>query len=286
MSYISESDACHEKFSGIDFYRFLCNVIDNYDDEKSMLVSNLKKVVTLIFRKENLIVDYIGENEGAEKLYTLVEKMQNSLITEECSAEAYDFKIEKLNEGFRTGAKVQYVAQVGNYRNAGLDYTGALSVLKVIMGYDYLWNNVRVKGGAYGCMSGFTHVGNAYLVSYRDPNLKETLDIYKAAADYISRFECSERDMTKFIIGTIADMDTPLTPYDEGTSGFAAYLTHKTDADMQKVRDEVLSCNADVIRGLSKYLQAIIDDDAICVVGAEEKIEENKELFGTVSDLL
>lgn len=70
----------------------------------------------------------------------------------------------KLNEGFQTSAKIQYVTRAGNYREAGYDYTGALRILKVIMSYEYLWVNVRVKGGAYGCMSGFGRNGNSYLL--------------------------------------------------------------------------------------------------------------------------
>lgn len=159
-------------------------------------------------------------------------------------------------------------------------------VLKVIMGYDYLWNNVRVKGGAYGCMSGFSQDGIGYFVSYRDPNLKETIDIFEKAADYIENFNCSERDMTKFIIGTMADIDSPLTPYDEGIASLGAYLSHKSDKDKQKNRDDVLNCNIDRIRELADYIREIMKADAICVVGAEDKINANKDLFLNIEDLL
>jgi len=286
MSYISEADACQEKLGGLDFYRLLCNLIDNYDSKKSEIRETLKEVSKFIFRKENMIVDFIGEEKAHASVMPLIDKISTELFEEPYILEDEEFSISKLNEGFKTGAKVQYVARVGNYKAEGLEYKGSLAVLKVIMGYDYLWNNVRVKGGAYGCMSGFSTNGNGYFVSYRDPNLKETIDIYNRAADYIEKFDCSDRDMTKFIIGTISDLDTPLTPYDEGIAGFGAYISHVTNEDKQKNRDDVLGCNVEAVRELAKYIRAIMKADALCVVGAEDKINDNKDLFNNIEDLL
>lgn len=286
MSYISEADKCQEMMGGIDFYRVLCATIDDFDNKKAELVDILNNVSKMVFRKENLIVDYIAEGKTHDSVMPLVASFAGDLFTEEVKVEDDVFTVEKLNEGFKTGAKVQYVAKVGNYRKSGLEYNGALAVLKVIMGYDYLWNNIRVKGGAYGCMSGFAHNGNSYFVSYRDPNLKETLDIYEKAADYVESFTSSERDMTKFIIGSISDMDAPLTPYDEGINSYGAWRIHKTDEDAQKLRDEVLSCDVSTIRSLAGHIKAVMKENAVCVVGAEEKILENKELFSKIEDLL
>ena len=286
MSYISEADACKEKLGGLEFYRLVSDLIDNYEDKKSELKDILDKIVKISFRKENMIVDYIGEEKSHADVMPVIEKFAGELSTDSASLPKDDFELQKLNEGLKTSGQVQYVAKVGNFRDGGLESTGALMVLKVIMGYDYLWNNVRVKGGAYGCMSGFSHNGVGYFVSYRDPNLKETLDIFNGASDYIKNFNCSDRDMTKFVIGTMADVDAPLTPYDEGIASFGAYFTHKTDADKQKNRDAILSCNVDTIRGLSAHIDEIMKADAICVVGAEDKIEANRDLFKNVSDLL
>ena len=83
-----------------------------------------------------------------------------------------------------TSGQVQYVAQTGNFRKAGFEYTGTLNILKVALSYDYLWTNIRVKGGAYGCMSGFKRSGESFFVSYRDPHLKRTLDIFAGIPDY------------------------------------------------------------------------------------------------------
>ena len=94
----------------------------------------------------------------------------------------------------------------------GYSYTGTLRILKVIMGYDYLWINIRVKGGAYGCMSGFGKNGDTYFASYCGPG-NFVCEIYEKIPEYLKEFDADERDMTKYIIGTISEMDTPLTDF-------------------------------------------------------------------------
>ena len=153
------------------------------------------------------------------------------------------------------------------------------------MSYDYLWLNIRVKGGAYGCMSGFGRSGEGYLVSYRDPNLKETNEIYEGIPEYLRQFNPDDRDMTKYVIGTISNMDTPLTPSVKGSRGLSAYLSGVTEEMMQKERDEVLTATKEDIRALADIVQAVLDTGSFCVVGNEEKIEANREMFGSVESL-
>ena len=167
----------------------------------------------------------------------------------------------------------------------GFEYTGALKILQVILSYDYLWLNIRVKGGAYGCMSGFGRSGEGYLVSYRDPNLKETNAVYEGIPAYLEQFSPDDRDMTKYVIGTISNLDVPLTPSIRGSRGLSAYLSGVTQEMMQKERDQVLSATREDIQALAPYIQAILDTGSFCVVGNEEKIEKNREMFGTVENL-
>lgn len=190
------------------------------------------------------------------------------------------------NEAFSTSAQIQYVCRAGNYRK-GTDYqyTGALKVLKVILGYDYFWINVRVKGGAYGCMCSFGRTGDSYLVSYRDPNLKKTVDIFEKTGDYVREFTADERTMTKYIIGAIGDLDVPMTPSVKGSRSASAYFTNLDYDAVQKERDELLACTQEDIRALAGLVDAIIAQNAICVVGNGQAIEENRELFMEVENL-
>ena len=135
--------------------------------------------------------------------------LKHTLHTEPVDITEKSISCEKKNEGFTTSGQVQYVARTGNFRKKGYEYTGALDILKVILSYDYLWMNLRVKGGAYGCMSGFKRSGESYFVSYRDPHLKRTLDVYEGIPAYVRDFQADEREMTKYIIGTISGKDVP-----------------------------------------------------------------------------
>mgnify|MGYP003306809472 CR=1 FL=1 len=149
-----------------------------------------------------------------------------------------------------------------------------------------MWNHIRVKGGAYGCGCGFSYDGKGYFASFRDPNLKETDDIYKNVYEYVKEFEADDRDMTKYIIGTISGMDTPLNPAAKGARSFGAYMCGVDEAFLQKERNEILDTTQNSIRNLADMTKAVYEAGNICVVGSESKIEEQKELFKEVKGLL
>ena len=279
MAYLSKPAMVLEHIDGIPFYQLLENLEKEFDNRKEELITNLERVVRYIFRPENLLVDYTAEQAGLTGVETLVDHLKSKLYTDPVEASGYDPDPMRKNEGFMTSAQIQYVCRAGNYEKKGLPYNGALKVLRVLMGYDYLWTQVRVKGGAYGCMCSFGKSGESYFVSYRDPNLKNTIDVYEKAADYIAHFEADERTMTQYIIGAISEMDTPMTPAMKGIYSLTGYMTHYPYEMVQKDRNEVLSADADTIRGLSEYIRAFMEDDCLCVVGNEENIKENKELF-------
>lgn len=286
MSYFSETAAVSELVSGIPCYRMLEKLTADFDANKDELVEKLEMLMKCIFRPENLMVDITATEEGFEAVKQLVPSMKEKLFTVTVRKERFGLTPQKRNEAFSTSAQIQYVCRAGNYMtNTDYKYTGALRVLKVILGYDYLWLNVRVKGGAYGCMCNFGKTGDSYLVSYRDPNLSKTVDIFKKTGDYLRSFDADERTMTKYIIGAVSDMDVPMTPAVKGARSSSAYLTNLSLADLQKERDELLSCTQEDIRALAGFLDTIIGQEAVCVVGNSQSIEENRELFMNVENL-
>ena len=160
-----------------------------------------------------------------------------------------------------------------------------MNILRQIMGYEYLWQNVRVQGGAYGCSSIFKRAGDAYFASYRDPHLGRTLDVYAGIPEYLKNFTADEKEMTRFIIGTISGLDTPLTPSLFGMVSMRAYMNGLKQEDSQKMRDEILGATCEDIRALACAAEALLADNYICVVGSEGKIAEHRELFGSVETL-
>lgn len=286
MSYFSETAAISELVNGIPCLRLLEKLEGDFDANKKELIEKLEMLAKSIFRPENLMVDFTSCEEGYEKMKPFVPVLKATLFTEPVVKEPFAITLAKKNEGFETSAQIQYVGRAGNYRkDGGLSYTGALRVLKVILGYEYLWTNVRVKGGAYGCMCNFGKAGDSYFVSYRDPNLKKTMDTFEKTGDYLRGFTADERMMTKYIIGAISDLDIPMNPSAKGSRSSSAYLTNQTYEEIQQERDELLACTQEDIRALADYMDAIMKAEAVCVVGNGQAIEDNKEMFGTIENL-
>ena len=232
------------------------------------------------------MISYTGERESLETVQKLAGTVKAGLGTEPVEKSKEKLTCTKKNEGFKTSGQVQYVAQTGNFKKKGLEYTGALEILKVILSYDYLWMNLRVKGGAYGCMSGFKRNGESYLVSYRDPHLKRTLDVYKGIPDYIRNFQADEREMTKYIIGTISGKDVPWTPQMKGSVSKTAYFCGVTEEMLQKERDQILNASAEDIHALAEIIEAVLAADQICVVGSESKVAEASDVLMEVKPLI
>ena len=284
-SYFSATAYYNELTGGTAYYHFLEQLEKDYPAKKQEIIAKLQEVSRKLFTRSNMLVNYTADENGYEKLPETLKLLSAKLP--EGSRETYVFThpVKNVNEGLKTSAQVDYVARCGNFRDAGLAYTGALKILQVILSYDYLWLNIRVKGGAYGCMSGFGRSGEGYLVSYRDPNLKETNEIYEGIPAYLEQFDPDERDMTKYVIGTISNLDAPLTPSVKGSRGLSAYLSGVTEEMMQTERDQVLQATKEDIRALAAYVRAVLQTGSFCVVGNEEKIEANRAMFGEVSSL-
>jgi len=279
LSYGSASAELSEVTSGVPFFRLVTDLDDRFEENKEALIDKLQRLAKVIFRKENLMVDFVGTAEGYEKLAEPVTGFAEALYTGPVEKGNYIPVVSRKNEGYMTSGQVQYVCRAGNFRRKGLPYTGALRILKVMMGYEYLWTNVRVKGGAYGCMCGFGKSGESYFVSYRDPNLGKTIDIYEKAAENIAAFEADERTMTQYIIGAISDLDTPMNPAAVGLFSLSAYMSGLSQEVLQKERDEMLVTTAEDVRALAAYIEAFMSEEFLCVVGNTEKIKAETELF-------
>lgn len=283
MSYDSPSAKLKDMTSGIEFYEKVAYIEEHFEEEKDTLVEMLKALAQRLFRGDNMMLSYTASKDGLKDMESMIEGMKNGLYKGVVQEAACVIHCEKKNEGFKTASKVQYVARTGNFIDNGASYSGALQILKVILSYEYLWQNIRVKGGAYGCMSNFNRIGEGYLVSYRDPHLKRTVEVYEGVVDYLKNFTVSERDMTKYIIGTMSNIDQPMTPAAKGDRSMNLYMNKVTEEMIEEERREILEAGQDDIRRLARVVEAMLKAEQLCVIGSEEKIEADKELFETVT---
>lgn len=285
LSYGSVSGVYGETLSGVALYRLNARLEEHFDEEKKGFIDKLQTLARMIFRQENLMVDFTGSEEAFASLAAPAEKLCGALYTAPVKKEHWVPVPERKNEGFLTAGQIQYVCRAGNFLRKGYAYTGALRVLKVLMGYEYLWVNIRVKGGAYGCMCSFGRSGESYFVSYRDPNLKKTVEVYEAAGKAISEFTADERTMTQYIIGAVSELDMPMNPAAKGMYGLSAYMTGLTAERIQRERDEVLNAQPEDIRRLGATIDAFMADDFFCAVGNAAHIKADGEMFEKTENL-
>lgn len=280
LSYVSRSAALQERLNGMDLYRLVERLTADWEANRKSLGEKLTRLCRAIFRPENLLLDFIAAEESQyERFLKEAEGLKAQLFADALPAGPVTVRPARKDEGYLSASQVQYVCRAGNFLNKGFAYTGALRILRSIMNNDYLWNNIRVRGGAYGCMCNFGKSGEAFFVSYRDPNLGKTIEVYEAAPAFVEQLSMDERAMTQAIIGTISDMDLPMNPAAKGLRALSLYLTNQTEAELQEERDQVLDAQPEDIRALAGHVRAFLSDGCLCVVGNEKKIREEKERF-------
>ena len=283
---LSPSAWFKELTEGLEFYRFICGALKDLDEKSETLISRLEAVRAKVLNGSALLLDWTSPDEAYRLGIPSFDKLLDAFERRGEEAAQVLGTRKGGNEAYTTPAMVQYCAVCGDFSKDGLPYNGALIILKNILSSDYLWNNVRVKGGAYGCMCSFGRRGVSYLTSYRDPNLKDTYDIYEAAADYVSQLDLDERELTKYIIGAFGAEDIPYTPQSRGARSAGAYLAGRTIEAIQKTRDEMLSVNNEVLRSLAPVVRSVVSGGIKCVVGDENAIMSCKDLFDEITPLM
>ncbi|MDD5833152.1 MAG: insulinase family protein [Clostridiales bacterium] len=293
-SYISKAARFNDLTSGIAYYDFVnaaCRLTKEPVHMKRF-ISSLRSVHDRIFRQGQAVYALYGSREVNERLGSSIEAFENDL--RECSASPQEQRdtqgrqlmpLSTLNEGFRTSSQVNYVARCGSFTEAGLDSTGVLKVLRVMLNYDYLWIRLRVLGGAYGCMSGFARTGRCFLVSYRDPEVAKTNDVFEELPEYLENWQGDESTVAKYIIGAVSASDRPLTASDRANQAISDCFFGTTDEELQLERDQMLSCTAEDIRNTAPYIRALLRSEAICAIGNAGQIDECSNMFKSVRDL-
>jgi len=285
-SYFSHVSQYNEAVNGLSFYEFLLGIHKDFNNNIEGTLNKLIEVSKCIFNRENLIIGIGSSKEDYEKLIPELKHMvTNDFKCEHYEKQKYNFSLDKSNEALITSSNVQYVAKGNNYSKFGFSYTGKFLVLRTIANYDYLWNNIRVKGGAYGVFINFRRNGNMSICSYRDPNISGTLQVYDEFGKYLENFNCDRREMTKYILGTINSLDTPLSNSMICEREAAIYISKLDKELLQREREEVLDTKLEDIQKLSTILDKCMEENYMCVLGGKEKIEENKEFFKNIINI-
>ena len=286
MSSFSRYALYQDELKGIAFYRSICRIEKELSESPKSVSDKLAAIAKKLFARNRMLISFTGNNEAYCNAKPSLEKVIAGFDKMSAVGNQAEVHFNTAKEAFIDASQIQYVAKTGDFICEGYEYTGALRLLRIILSYDYLWINVRVKGGAYGCMNTFLRSGESYFVSYRDPNLSDTLDVYDRIPEYIKSFSPDERDMTKYIIGTFSALDTPMNPEAKGSRSLSAYLEGITYEQIQKERNEILNAQPEDIRRLADLVEAVLKKDSICVIGNENMIKESEGLFENVEKLI
>ena len=290
LSYMSGSGR-YQNYVNDGLYAFICDLNKNFDSKSDEIVQNLQQVRDIVFNKQDMIASFIGNDDNYRNFADNFSKFAANLKDEKLQTYKYSFDSSKINEGIIIPSKVQYVFKGGDLKKSGYTQSGKYMVLQNIID-GYLWNNIRIKGGAYGAGSSMNN-GTILFHSYMDPNLKETLDVFNGIPEYLKNFNVDEKQMDNYIISAASNVDnqynyvnTLIGPAGDGITADELYLEGINQSDIQKQRDELVSTTEQDIRDFAPVMDAVLKQNYICVVGGESKIEENKDNFSTIENVL
>lgn len=277
-SYFSEVGKYNEYTGGLTYYHYLCDLVENFDSRWDVLKKDLEYFQEYLFCKKNFVVNVVSEKKDFDLLKNCLANFISNLSVNSLSSQKYSFPLSAVNEGLLSKSSVQYVASGGNFKDLGYEYSGRFEVLKNILREEYLWNMIRVQGGAYNASCGFGREGNVYFSSFRDPNLLKTLDVFNSVGSFLKDFDTD--DFEKFIVGAIGALDKPLTASMKGEKTLGMYFSGISFDDLQRERDEVLGTKISDIREFSGLFDELFKKKYFCVFGNEEEVRKNSEMFG------
>lgn len=283
-SYYSLEGLCRERISGISYYQFICGLLTAYDAHFDALAEELIKMQKWIVENGSLTVSFTGGPFDA-----FIKLLHGSCMMRHggCGDPQYyrDSLPQLRQEAFKVPSNVSYVIQGYSLCKAGIPLSGKLQVLAKILTYDYLWENIRASGGAYGTGMQVGDNGNVIFFSYRDPNVAKTYQTYAKMPDYLAAFSASERDMAKYIIGAIAQFDAPRKVGAFTRERDWQFFTGWPEEMHDRLREEILSTTPDDIRGLASDMTALLRPCCRCTVGSSKEIAAAREFFESISDL-
>ncbi|SMB87330.1 hypothetical protein SAMN00017405_1278 [Desulfonispora thiosulfatigenes DSM 11270] len=284
LSYFNPGEAYNE-LGGLSFNHFITQTAEGLSTRENEIRANLQEVSKLIFNKQGLLISITCDKDKYKSVSDTLPDYLKSLNNKQTKANLFKFKMVKKNEGIISPVQVQHVIQGNNFKNLGYEYHGSMKVLENIIDTEYLWNRVRMQGGAYGARASFSSTGDFILFSYRDPNLSKTLEVFKELPKFIEGFKVTDNEINKYIIGAISDLDRPLSPYEQSRLSAMNHLVNCSYKDVQENRKQILDTNEKKIRELVPLLKKVLEDDYHCIVGNEKVIKDNQEYFGQIMNI-
>lgn len=281
-SHFSNRGMFNERTAGVSYYRFITHLEKEFDKEHEKICRKLQETAMAVFTANNLKIHVTCEAGDLPAFCSAMAAEFKTLPARQHIPARWDFTFHSEREAILSSSLVQYVVKSFDFKKAGFFWKSPMIVLNQILNTDWLQNQIRVQGGAYGGFSGITPGGHIYLASYHDPNLRETLAAFDATPEYVSRFAASRKEMTRYILGAAASLDQPKTPSQKGSAAMHWYFEKTTEEMLDQEREKMLATTVRDIRGMAPMLREVLKQNNYCVYGNETRIHENSDLFNSL----
>ena len=266
---LSKEGVIVNKVSGLEMYKFLADIVENFSLEH---IEKIKKVAMKIFNENNVIYSLGGDQDTLNELTNAVKQLDlNKEINKPVLSVSYQ---KESNEALIIPSGVNCNVKGLNLKDLGEELNGSLYVLQHIVNYDWLWPEVRVKGGAYGCNLSLSFSDDITFGSFSDPNVENTYNVYDETANYLKNFDTTKEEFTSYLIGTVAKIDPPSSVYSKIINADKNYLCKISEERLVKLKEEILSTTIEKIKSYSSLFKKIAQLSRFYSVGNEEKINE------------
>ncbi len=278
-AYHSAYSRFNEYLNGLDFLFFLQELDNHFDERFAATLAKVQELYSRLLTRRGMLVSVTGSDESYAAIRPLLADWLAQIPDVAYPHADWHVPVEVLNEGIQSSANVQYVAKGADLRALGVDYSGVLEVLSNLLTNDYLYNNIRAKGGAYGQGIRFSRNGSVSCYSYRDPNLENTIAIYDQMADWLENLEMSDADLTDVIIGVMNRFNPVMTARAQGNWSLTSHVNGARREDIVKAQEEALATSVDDLRAYAPALRQAMAENHLCVLGASSRVKQASALF-------
>ncbi len=286
-SYYRQSALINEQLGGMDFYFFLKDACEHFEERADLLETKLRELAQMIFVDGSCLLSFAGSDDDLARLVNAGLSLGSSSQTAANAEDGQRLLVvpspRDRHEAFVVPSDISFTAMGCDAHLCATAYSGAWLVASRALSYDYLWNEVRVKGGAYGAGFAMSRSGLMHFYSYRDPHVDETLQRFCESGKWLSAFSPEPFEMDGYVVSTTAGLDAPLKPRALLSRQDGMFFSNYTPQERLSVRDEVLETTADNVRALGDALVRATDCRLICTVGGRELIDHSNEEFNIVN---
>ncbi len=273
----SQTGLLEELIGGVSYLEYIRALIERAENDWASVLKDMQSLYELIVNGQGALLDCTADT----KTLGLVEQQAQALMQAlpqkqfENVLRSAPYKAEA--EVFTAPAQINFVAKGANIYDFGYAYHGSAQVILKHLRMGYLWEKVRVQGGAYGAFCALDRLSGVFVqASYRDPAVMETIKAYDSSAEFLRGFKPDERELSAAIVGAIGDLDTYMLPDAKGATALSRYLCNDTDESRQQMRDEILSTTPKHFHEFGEVMEQVAKQGSVCVLGGANAEEAGK----------